>query len=359
MQDEVKKEIRRHSLSPLSRRDKHSASRKAVIRALERLDLVAMFNDLVEQARSILSIQREEKAATFYKHPDLVVKSIAATRALYEARRINTQQYVCFAIWEAEMLHQERWMSGQYDKELAPISKAIEKIEEENGLKDGEYWVAGEGPEEYELLNKQYSVVLDQNFIELLKEVGLTDLASMKKDDPGELDRLYERGRRSAVHANEYTAALRDIVIRYEKDAQHAASVKAYTAAVTLLGAGAEGLLLLRCMRSKQKACQLAGGLPNKKRPQFADNPTTWTFDQLIEVCLRAGWLVPIETEIGKYSTAGLAHILRNMRNQVHPGKLARESPWLEIEERDYLDAEAIYRVLLSTVIKKTMANDK
>ena len=359
MEEEVQRKIRRHSLKPITIRGIHGADRKAVVKALERLAVVAMFDDLVEQNKDILSIRRKEKAATFYKHSDLAVKSIAYTRALYEARRINTQRYVFLAIWEAEMMREERWMSGQYDEQLIPIGKAMKKIEKENGLKDDEYWRIGEGPEEYELLNKQYNAVLNQKFIQLLKEVGLSDLASMKRNDPSELDRLYERGRRSAVHANEYSAALRDIVIRYEKDAQHAASVKAYTAAITLLGAGAEGLLLLRCMRSKQKARQLAKELPNKKRPQHPDDPTKWTFEQLIEVCLRADWLVPIETTIGKISTAGLAHVLKNMRNQVHPGRLARESPWLEIEERDYLDAEAIYRVLLSTMIKQKRANGK
>ena len=164
---------------------------------------------------SILGTVGNASAAEIYKQPNLVIKSIAATRALYEARRINTQQYVFLAIWEAEMLHQERWISGQYD-ELASVSKAIEKIEKEYGLKDGEYWPIGTGPVEHQRLNKQYSNILDKRFIELLKELDLNDLAAMKKDNPDELDRLYERGRRSAVHADEYAAALSDIVLRYE-----------------------------------------------------------------------------------------------------------------------------------------------
>ena len=76
------------------------------------------------------------------------------------------------------------------------------------------------------------------------------------------------------------------------------------------------------------------------------------TFETLIEVCLEAGWLPPVETSVARYDTAGLAHLLRLMRNHVHPGRHAREKPWSETDEREYQDADAIYVVLPSTLGK-------
>jgi len=346
MTAETRQEIRWHRLKPLARRD---ADRKTFIKAIERLDRIAVGGELLKQTKNILAAQRK-KPAKSHRDPALIAKSIAQVYALYEARLINTQQYFYLAVWYADLLHDERVISGKYESELSPISEAIEKIESDNGLKNGEFWLKGEGPKEYELLNNTYNSILDQKFIEVLREVGLIEIAYMKEHDPVELARLCERGRRSFYDRDEYTAVLRDVVIRYEKDAQRAAAAKAYTATVTLLGAGAEGLLLLRCLQAKLKASQYANKLSKRKRPQFPDDPTTWTFEQLIEVCEHAKWLVPVETKIAKYSTAGLTHVLRRMRNQVHPGKLAHMSPWLETDERDYADAEAIYHVVLSTV---------
>src|SRR6185436_19402096 len=104
-----------------------------------------------------------------------------------------------------------------------------------------------------------------------------------------------------------------------EADARRAAAIGAYAAAVSLLGAGLEGLLLLRCLRSKKKAIRVAKSLPKADRPGKPTEPTTWRFDQLIDVCLKAGWLPRVNTNVAVYESGGLAHLLRDMRNHVHP----------------------------------------
>jgi hypothetical protein len=152
-------------------------------------------------------------------------------------------------------------------------------------------------------------------------------------------------------HKDEITSALKDIVVRYEEDAHRAASAKAYSAAITLLGAGLEGLLLLRCLRSKQKSLRVARALPKQQRPRFPDDPTKWSFETLIDTCLAAGWLPPVSTSVAQYNPAGLAHILRLMRNYVHPGRHARERPWSVADKDDYKDAEAIYVTLMSRIV--------
>ncbi|HEX6902897.1 MAG TPA: hypothetical protein VF789_24490 [Thermoanaerobaculia bacterium] len=239
-------------------------------------------------------------------------------------------------------------MDGYYENELEPISNAMEEISQAFGLSKEEYWPVGEAPEDYARLSRQYDAILDRHFVAALREFGLDDLADLFEKSPDEFYRLRERGRRSVFHKEELIPALRDIVVRYEVDARRAASVNAYSAAVTLLGAGVEGLLLLRCLRSRHKACKVAQELPRRQRPRPPEDPTKWAFESLIEVCLKAGWLPPVSTPVADYNPAGLAHLLRLMRNHVHPGKYARERPWIETDERDYRDAEAIYLILLA-----------
>lgn len=36
------------------------------------------------------------------------------------------------------------------------------------------------------------------------------------------------------------------------------------------------------------------------------------------------------------------------MRNNIHPGRYAKDKPWSEITERDFKDAYAIYTIMLS-----------
>ena len=165
-----------------------------------------------------------------------------------------------------------------------------------------------------------------------------------------EFNQLRERGRRSVFHKKEYVHALRDIVIQHENDSRLAANAEAFSAAVTSFGAGIEGLLLLRCLRSPRKARSVASKLPKRIRPRRQDNADKWTFETLIETCDAAGWLRPIGTTIAQYNTASMAHVLRNMRNYIHPGRHARERPWSVTDEQEYRDANAIYVLLLSTL---------
>ncbi len=186
--------------------------------------------------------------------------------------------------------------------------------------------------------------------MEALREFKLDELAELKASNPKDFDRLRELGRRSIFHTDELALALRDVVVRCERDGRRAAQAGAYSAAITALGAGVEGLLLLRCLRSPHKAVRVAKSLPARARPRKLDDSTSWTFDNLIAVCLAARWLPPIDTSVASYNSAGLAHLLRNMRNYVHPGRYARERPWTEPDELEYRDAEAIYVLMLAAV---------
>lgn len=349
----MSQKVRRRLLKPLARRSPGVDDRDALAGALSRLDDRAMGVGVLSELRDVLFSTRSEKDKRSWRDPAQVSQAVVRAKVLYASRRISTQEYVLFASQPVQSLSESRWMDGRYDKDLAPIDEAMRAIEEEHGLEPDEYWPRGEAPKEYARLNRQYETLLDTKFIEMLRKFELDDLADLKERSPAEFERLYERGRRSVFHRDEDAPAIRDVVVRYEKDAGRAAAVGAYSAAITSLGAGVEGLLLLRCLRSKHKAARLSQKLHKRLRPRSPNDPMTWRFETLIEVCLEAGWLPPVETSVARYDAAGLAHQLRRMRNHVHPGRHVRDRPWCETDEREYQDAHSIYVVLL-TVLGKT-----
>ena len=90
--------------------------------------------------------------------------------------------------------------------------------------------------------------------------------------------------------------------------------------------------------------------MSKRRRPRNPVTPEQWTFEQLINVCLDAGWLPAIHLGDNSILPAGLAHILRTMRNRIHPGNVSTKNPWLEAERRDFDDADVIYTTLFATL---------
>lgn len=349
-------------LSPLDRRKTLIANQKSISRALERLDARAFGTAALPIAAESAKSSRKDLGKGFYRQPVHVRKQVSLSKALYLSRRVSRPQYVCFASMAVEMLNEERWLNGQFGNELHEIEQQISTLDQESGLLPDQYWPKGQAPKEfqnrYDALETQYSAVIECHFIAALREFGLDDLADLRESNKEEFDRLRERGRRSLFHKSEHVQVLKDIVIRHEEEAFRAASAKAYTAGVILIGAALEGLLLIRCLRSKSKAIRTAGTLPRRRRPYSPDDPSKWTFETLIGVCLSAGWLPRISTEYVQYAPDALADILREMRNLVHPGRFVRERPWLETDERDYKDAEAIYVTLRSKLLGRRSLTD-
>jgi hypothetical protein len=344
------KKVRRHLLKPLQRRRPNSLNRKALVSALERFDEQALgelhLPDVVNLARDPAKLKSEGS----WKDPIVVRRLIDLMKALRLARRISRQEYFFYALVLVEGIHEARTAAGAYERDLATTNAAMAEVERKHGLSSDQFWGKESGPKEYQALNRKYERVLDDLFSAVLAEFDLNELAEIRKSDPKEYDRLRERGRRTVFHKDDLKEALQDVVQRYERDARRAAAAEAYSAAITLLGAGLEGLLLLRCIRSKKKAQRVAAGLPARVRPRNSDDLSNWRFETLIDTCLAAGWLPPLTTDAAQYNPAGMAHFLRRMRNFVHPAKQARERPWIEAEEADWKDAEAIYVALISTV---------
>jgi hypothetical protein len=344
------KTVRKHLLKPLQRRPRHAFSGPALAAALEHLDERAAGELVLSETLKSMPKRGEGKPKESWKDPVAARRWIDFTKAMLKARRISHQEYCFYALYRVEGINDSRIMDGTYEFELGPIASAIDAIEKKYAQSTND--TLSNLDHEHRTLNRQYESVMDELLCDALVEFDLGDLVALKRNNPAELDRLRERGRRSVFHKDELKDALQDVVQRYEQDARRASGVGAYTAAITLLGAGLEGLLLLRCIKSKGKARRIAAVLPRKARPRNCNDLSSWRFETLIETCLAAGWLPPLASEVARYNPAGMAHSLRKMRNFVHPGKRATERPWIEAEQSDWKDAESIYLTLLSTVVK-------
>jgi hypothetical protein len=316
--DEIEKKVRRALLKPISDGTGRSRRRRQYSDALGILDERAVGENALQQNRALLVDPKAADRSEKWKDPSRAVRLVALAKILCASRRISKQEFVFFASSPVESVHEGRLQGGHYRVMLGPISEAMAGIEKEHGLKPDQYWARGQGPKDHTCLSQQYDKVTDDKFAETLREVDLEDLATLWEKDRAEFDRLRERGRRSVVHKDEYIFALQDVTVQCELDARKAATGGAYSAAITSLGAGVEGLLLLRCLRSRTKSMRCAAKLPKRTRPRATTDPGTWRFETLIEVCLAAGWLRPVETNLAIYDTAGLAHMLRRPVGHSH-----------------------------------------
>jgi hypothetical protein len=348
--------LKRKLLKPMASR-KWFKRPENFLAALERLEGRAENTHELSELIERLSGQQARGDTPQWQDPDAVRDSVAFAKLLYASRKISRQEFVLFGIFPVESIHDHRWTQGLYDHDLREVREAMEAVERSYDIGPDQFWRRADFPPEYKRLDEQYNLILKTKFISALREFGLDDLASLNENNPRQFERLREHGRRSVFHCEDIAEALEDLVHSYENDARRAASAKAYSAAITSLGAGLEGLLLLRCLKDKDEAVRIAGNLP-KGKPRDLEDLTTWSFDHLIKTCSAAGWLPSFSTPAAKFLSAGLAHQLRQMRNYVHPGRHVREKPWLEPEEEDYKDAEAIYLALLPIAINAAGRRD-
>lgn len=347
-------DIRRHLLKPLVRRRTSPAQRDKIEAAFLALEQRAAADTVLPELAARQKKSRASLPEDYLKDPIAAKSRIDFAFAIYLARRISFQEYLFMVSYAVEGVHDGRIADEKYP-ELEELSSGMRQIEQKHGLGPGEYWLTRDAPPEYRRLSSKWNAIEDKTFLETLNELEGHEVASLFVRDKEEFYRLRERGRRSFFHKNELIPALADTVKRYELEAKAAARAAAFTAAVTMLGAAMEGLLLLRCLRSKTKATQTAKNLARNLRPKNHNALTGWSFNNLIQVCLHAGWLPVIDTPNISIKPEGLALLLKEMRNQIHPGRVCSDQPWIEATKREFDDAEQIYSTLYATVFRGSM----
>lgn len=344
MEQDVKEIVREILLRPLTNRSSPIDLPDFTYKSF------ALSDELVKDVAQLAASGELNKILAGYDDAS-IKKQVIIFNSLYLSGRMSWQEFVFTVLQSLEMLFERRYSQGKY-QELKRIEQDMRRVEKNHGLGKDDFWVISEAPPEYKKLDVEYTSLHKALFVNLLEEFELSELAELYRDDPEEFARIRERGRRHLSHKNEWELIIEDIVIRFEEDAKRAAGAKAFSAAVVLLGAALEGILLVRCLKSKNEAAKVSRKLPRKKRPRNPDDCISWTFNNLIEVCSSAGWLPQVSTDYGKLNSKELANFLRRLRNNIHPGRYCKDRPWIEIDKRDFIYTYSVYLVLLSELIE-------
>jgi hypothetical protein len=343
--DKIDKKVRAVLLKPLSRGN-FPRSDELSQQSLRQLEKRAV-NDILVQIGAEKLKRREGGKARI----DLD-EWVRLVKALKGSGRITNDEYIFYMATRIEDLHEGNIDKSVYAHNISAIETQMEEIRNEYGLKPEEHWLIKDAPLEYKILSRQLDKILNDRLTELFKQQGLPDIVELRKRSPKVYEESRERGRRAIFHQKDHTHALKDTIIQLETDAEKAAAVMAYSAAVISLAAALEGLLLLRYLKSPKKGARIAAALPRRLKPNV-DKPFSWTFEVLIEVCSSAGWFDQIVTENVEYETPTLAHLLRRTRNYIHPGRKVLERPWVTMDKEKYNEVYAMYYLVREALFKR------
>ena len=243
-----------------------------------------------------------------------------------------------------ERVHDERYFSGLYESDLCDINAGIDAIREREGLDDDEDWRVGEGPEDWEQLQKQYSGVLDRKFEETLREYGLDDIADLYNMDREAYEAQREAGRRMALGVISETEQIHAVKKRLEVEAERSANGGAYYAATVMIGSAMEAALLSACMKHRDHVLAVRDRMPKSTRPK-QKNPKRWHLVDLARMAAAAGWLPEFVVGDQRISSRSLIEMMRSLRNLAHPSRHLTDAIYRDIKS-EYANARAAYNLL-------------
>jgi hypothetical protein len=149
------------------------------------------------------------------------------------------------------------------------------------------------------------------------------------------------RGRRLNV--------LLSLIGRYRSEAEKSASVRAYYAACITLGAALEALLLSMCsMRGEEVEKYVAALATANRPPRKAEQ---WQFHHLLSAATALKWLPARANRHSRPKLAEWVHLVKELRNLVHPGRHIREYSNLKLDKHNWNDAKAIFDLALSSIL--------
>lgn len=271
---------------------------------------------------------------------------LAIAEARFSAGEISEEERAFHRRYALEnLVHESRWLNGSYEDVLGPIAESIKQLQSEHGLTDDEYWPRGEGPPEYVELNAEYERQLDLKLTEVFREFGADDLAELFLSDRASFDAHGELGRKS-VFVDDETARLNELASGYEREAKLAKEGEAYLSASIMLCAAIEARLLTKCLSNDQRVREAASKLGLTNKLLKSKNPLAWKLETLIEISAQAGWIPNIETERFIFSGKAIAHMLREVRNRVHPHVQLKKKLGLSFDREQFKDVEAAHKIV-------------
>ncbi|MDE2815561.1 MAG: hypothetical protein OXK81_02530 [Chloroflexota bacterium] len=333
----------------MSRRQDSNYQTEELRKALEHLDRRAVGTEVLQETRRKLDQLPKLNLRDKGNRENRAHVWVSLVEAMYAAGRVTKAEYTHLLAIFLIMVHQDRWFDGDYDADLKPISDQIVQIERAHGLTEDEYWPPGEGPPEHEALNRNFEAILDREQGHVFREFGKTWLANLWEQERERFDELFEEGRVSFFESGDQEDQLTRLIQVYEREAQSCVEVSAFYAACASLGAAMEARLLLHCLKNPGQAQAAFKKCSNSKRVTSRfKRPMDWNLDSLLKVCAEAGWLSPIESDLGLHFPEGWGHHLRDLRNLLHPSRHLRTRPRGVIGREEYDDAHAAYMLLKS-----------
>ncbi len=140
--------------------------------------------------------------------------------------------------------------------------------------------------------------------------------------------------------SNEKFNRLGRIVVRYHREAEKCAAVRAYYAAVIMIGAAFEAMLLQMCDLFEEEVAQAVSNLSRKPKGSIEH----WSLDDLIGIAVAVGWLPPRRgPDLAEAGIGELAHLIRRLRNLSHPGVHLRELDEVPLRAASYRVAYALF----------------
>jgi hypothetical protein len=149
----------------------------------------------------------------------------------------------------------------------------------------------------------------------------------------------YQRKKRGPL-SDETFRLLSKIAVRYEREAEKCASVRAYYAACIMIGGALEAILLQMCDLFEHEVSEVIPTLPRKPKGTIEH----WSLDDLIQIAVAVGWL-PLHRgpDLAEPGIGELAHLLRRLRNLSHPAVHLREVDEVPLRAASYRVAYAIF----------------
>ena len=257
---------------------------------------------------------------------------------------LNPSYRLLLTLCPIERVHDERCLGGLYESDLCDIKADLDAIREREGPDDDEDWRIGDGPEDWEELQQQYSGVLDRKFEEALREYGLDDIADLYHSGQEANDARREQGRRLALGEISETEQINGAQKLLEVEAEECAKAGAYYAATVMMGSALEAALLFTCFKRLDEALSARDRLPKCEQPDRR-NPKRWRFSELACIANEAGWLPDFLVEDRRVSSRSLVETLRNLRNLAHPSRHSKDAIYRDIKS-EYANARAAYSLL-------------
>lgn len=349
-------ELRYLLTKPLTKRSKEFTNVSSLSKALNILEKSVhnerQFQEILPEIK--LQLREPKKSNLSSLNPEILKQKLAKAKVTFSANRMFEEQYTFYCLMLIEDFFYDQWNSKKYKKFIQPLEQEMAKIRSRYKLEENEDWYVDDEPKEYKQLQQKYNDLYNQYFINTLREFDLNEIADLKCNNSQSLDELRERGRRSIFHNESKVEALQELVLNYEKEALRSAESKAFLSAIILLAAALEGLLILRCYKSPKRASRIYKNVEKKFKTRWdsENDPSSWKFDCLIEVCFQANWFKNIYRGEMELRSEKIANHIRIMRNYIHPAKHIKDSPWRVTTQQDFELVKSLYTFLLFSLKK-------